>query len=115
MKLEFNSKKTFPFYHSGAFRTTSTAAFQVIEGILPLHIKAKTGAAYKRTTRFRMPSHFQNSTFQSGDFDAKCFHSKIHLSGFLLDSRISSSHQTRSASSQAGPNSKNKLALPTAS
>ncbi|XP_055950986.1 uncharacterized protein LOC129985099 [Argiope bruennichi] len=74
---------------SGAFRTTSTAALQVIKGILPLHIKTQAEATYVRVSRLQLPSHFQNISFPPENFEMKCSHTKIFPSDFLLEDRIS--------------------------
>ncbi|GBM13970.1 hypothetical protein AVEN_69015-1 [Araneus ventricosus] len=38
---------------TGAYRTTSTAALQVIAGLMPLHLKIKLESEYVRSTRLR--------------------------------------------------------------
>ncbi|GBL91802.1 hypothetical protein AVEN_172732-1 [Araneus ventricosus] len=42
---------------TGAYSTTPTPALQAIEGIIPLHMKAKQEATYVRTARLRKTSN----------------------------------------------------------
>ncbi|GBL98615.1 hypothetical protein AVEN_19678-1 [Araneus ventricosus] len=48
----------------GTYSTTPTAALQIIEGIISLHIKAEQEAAYVRTVRLRKRIKLQQHQFQ---------------------------------------------------
>ncbi|GBO14057.1 hypothetical protein AVEN_4756-1 [Araneus ventricosus] len=54
---------------TGAYSTTPTAALQVIEGILPLHIKAEQEAVYVRTARLRKTSNYNNINFNPNNYE----------------------------------------------
>ncbi|GBL94760.1 hypothetical protein AVEN_244744-1, partial [Araneus ventricosus] len=74
---------------TGAFSTTPTAALQVIEGILPLHIKAEQEAVYVRTARLRKTSNYNNINFNPNNYEDGTTSTKFHPAIFQLEDRIS--------------------------
>ncbi|GBO18557.1 hypothetical protein AVEN_51098-1 [Araneus ventricosus] len=61
------------------YPTTSTAALQVIEGIIPLHIKAEQEAAYVRRARLRKTSDYNNINFNPNNYeDGTTYNNNIH-------------------------------------
>ncbi|GBM00949.1 hypothetical protein AVEN_151401-1 [Araneus ventricosus] len=73
---------------SGAYSTTPTAALQVIEGIIPLHIKAEQEAAYVRTARLCKTSNYNNN-FNPNNYGDGTTSTKFHPAIFQLEDRIS--------------------------
>ncbi|GBM38149.1 hypothetical protein AVEN_48484-1 [Araneus ventricosus] len=74
---------------TGAYSTTPTAALQVIEGILPLHIKAEQEAVYVRTARLRKTSNYNNINFNPNNYEDGTTSTKFHPAIFQLEDRIS--------------------------
>ncbi|GBN02881.1 hypothetical protein AVEN_153235-1 [Araneus ventricosus] len=74
---------------TGAYSTTPTAALQVIEGILPLHIKAEQEAVYVRTARLRKTSKYNNINFNPNNYEEGTTSTKFHRAIFQLEDRIS--------------------------
>ncbi|GBM67937.1 hypothetical protein AVEN_185358-1 [Araneus ventricosus] len=67
----------------------ATAALQLIEGIIPLHIKAKQEAAYVRTARLRKTSNYNNINFNPNNYEDGTVSTKFHPAIFQLEDRIS--------------------------
>ncbi|GBN26423.1 hypothetical protein AVEN_55743-1 [Araneus ventricosus] len=74
---------------TGAYSTTPTVALQVIEGIIPLHIKAEQEAAYVRTARLRKTSNYNNINFNPNNYEDGATSTKFHPAIFQLEDRIS--------------------------
>ncbi|GBM04143.1 hypothetical protein AVEN_115518-1 [Araneus ventricosus] len=74
---------------TGAYSTTPTAALQVIEGIIPLHIKAEQEAFYVRTASLRKTSNCNNINFNPNDYEDGTTSTKFHPAIFQLEDRIS--------------------------
>ncbi|GBO23229.1 hypothetical protein AVEN_156633-1 [Araneus ventricosus] len=74
---------------TGAYSTTPTAALQVIEGIIPLHIKAEQEAVYVRTARLRKTSNYNNINFNPNNYEDGTISTKFHPAIFQLEDRIS--------------------------
>ncbi|GBM53722.1 hypothetical protein AVEN_56414-1 [Araneus ventricosus] len=77
---------------SGAYSTTTTAALQVIEGLLPLHFKADQEAVYVRVKRFGKASHLKDQDYDPKDFEGKVSTVKFHPASFDLEDRVSFVH-----------------------
>ncbi|GBL89818.1 hypothetical protein AVEN_179595-1 [Araneus ventricosus] len=77
---------------SGAYSTTPTAALQVIERLLPLHLKAEQEAVYFRVTRLVKASHLKGQNFDPKDFEDKVSTAKFHPASFDLESHFSFDH-----------------------
>ncbi|GBL76875.1 hypothetical protein AVEN_12561-1 [Araneus ventricosus] len=56
---------------SGAYSTSPTPALQVIEVLLPLHLKAVQEAVYVRVTRLGKACHLKDQNFDPKDFEGK--------------------------------------------
>ncbi|GBL98369.1 hypothetical protein AVEN_187711-1 [Araneus ventricosus] len=54
---------------TGTCSTSPIAALRIIEGIIPLHIKAEQVAAYDRTTRLRKTSNYNNTNFNPNSYE----------------------------------------------
>ncbi|GBM08142.1 hypothetical protein AVEN_214473-1 [Araneus ventricosus] len=74
---------------TGAYSTTPTAALQVIEGIIQLHIKAEQEAVYVRTARLRKTSNYNNINFNPNNYEDGTASTKFHPAIFQLEDRIS--------------------------
>ncbi|GBM91278.1 hypothetical protein AVEN_7713-1 [Araneus ventricosus] len=70
-----------------AYFTTSTVALQVIEGIIPLHIKAEQEAIYIRTARLHKTSNYNN--INPNNYEDGTTSTKFHPAIFQLEDRIS--------------------------
>ncbi|GBN97894.1 hypothetical protein AVEN_274807-1 [Araneus ventricosus] len=67
---KFNTEKNQSQYH-GAYSTTPIAALQVIEGIIPLHIKAQIESILVRGGRLRRDCNWDGSCFFHQDFEQR--------------------------------------------
>ncbi|GBL73819.1 hypothetical protein AVEN_230784-1 [Araneus ventricosus] len=74
---------------TGAYSTTPTTALQVIEEIIPLHVKAEQEAAYVRTARLRKTSNYNNINFNPNNYEDGTTSTKFHPAIFQLEDRIS--------------------------
>ncbi|GBN17653.1 hypothetical protein AVEN_182601-1 [Araneus ventricosus] len=72
-----------------AYSNTPTAALQVIERRLPLHLTADREAVYVRTTRLGKASHLKDQNFDPKDFEGKFSKAKFHPASFDLENRVS--------------------------
>ncbi|GBM10540.1 hypothetical protein AVEN_109332-1 [Araneus ventricosus] len=72
---------------TGAYSVTPTAALQVIERIIPFHIKAEQEAAYFRTARLRKKTNYNN--FNLNNYEDGTTSTKFHPANFQLEDRIS--------------------------
>ncbi|GBM10874.1 hypothetical protein AVEN_42128-1 [Araneus ventricosus] len=68
---------------------TPTAALQVIEGILPLHMKVEQETAYVRTARLRKISNYNNINFNPNNYEDGITFTIFHPANFQLEDRIS--------------------------
>ncbi|GBM00471.1 hypothetical protein AVEN_111707-1 [Araneus ventricosus] len=82
-------QRTFLLNITRAYSTTPTAALQVIEGIIPLHIKAEQEAVYVRTARLRKTSNYNNINFNPNNYENGTTSTKFHPAIFQLEDRIS--------------------------
>ncbi|GBM35776.1 hypothetical protein AVEN_108971-1 [Araneus ventricosus] len=71
-----------------AYSTTPTAALQVIERIIPLHIKAEQEAAYVRTARLRNTSNYNNIIFNLNNYEDGTTSAKFYPAICQLEDRI---------------------------
>ncbi|GBL94667.1 hypothetical protein AVEN_83982-1 [Araneus ventricosus] len=71
----------------GAYSTRPTATLQVIEGIIPLHIKPEPEAAYVRTARLRKTLNYNN--INPNNYEDATTSTKFHPAIFQLEDRIS--------------------------
>ncbi|GBN19298.1 hypothetical protein AVEN_206145-1 [Araneus ventricosus] len=85
-------QRKFLFNISVAYSPTPTAALQVIEELLPLHLKAEQEAVYVRVTRLGKASHLKDQKFDPKDFEEKISTAKFHPASFDLANRVSFHH-----------------------
>ncbi|GBO13426.1 hypothetical protein AVEN_195247-1 [Araneus ventricosus] len=74
-------QRLFSLYLTSAYRTTLTAALQVLTGLQPLHLQIQQEATYARVTRARSSSSFSTLILSPTDYESK--------SNFLLHNQIS--------------------------
>ncbi|GBL74229.1 Putative protein in type-1 retrotransposable element R1DM [Araneus ventricosus] len=74
---------------TGAYSTKPTAALQVIEGIIQLHIKAEQEVAYVRTARLRKTSNYNNINLNPNNYEDGTISTKFYPAIFQLEDRIS--------------------------
>ncbi|GBL98609.1 hypothetical protein AVEN_19675-1 [Araneus ventricosus] len=82
-------QRSFLLNISEAYSTTPKAAFQVTEGIIPLHIKAHKEAAYVKTANQRKTSNYNNIKFNPNKYEHRTTSTKLHPASFQLEDRIS--------------------------
>ncbi|GBM57626.1 hypothetical protein AVEN_36615-1 [Araneus ventricosus] len=70
-------QRLFLLYITAAYRTTPTAALQVVTGLQPLHLQIQQGATYARVARARPSSNFFTVIFSPTDYASKS--SGIHI------------------------------------
>ncbi|GBN82497.1 hypothetical protein AVEN_129483-1 [Araneus ventricosus] len=70
-------RRLFLLYITGAYRTTPTAALQVVTGLQPLHLQIQQEATYDRVARARSSSNFFTVIFRPTDYESKS--SGIHI------------------------------------
>ncbi|GBN23322.1 hypothetical protein AVEN_94887-1 [Araneus ventricosus] len=73
----------------GEYSTTPTAALQAIEGIIPLHIKAKQEMPYVRTARLRKSYNYNNINCNPDKYENATTFNKFNPEMFELEVRIS--------------------------
>ncbi|GBL72361.1 hypothetical protein AVEN_115298-1 [Araneus ventricosus] len=79
---------------TGAYSTHyANSPLKVIEGIIPLHIKAKQEATYVRTARLRKASNYNNIKFNHSNYEDGTTSTKYHPAIFQLEDRISLNKQ----------------------
>ncbi|GBN72788.1 hypothetical protein AVEN_139294-1 [Araneus ventricosus] len=74
---------------AGAHSTTPTAALQIIEDIIPLHIKAEQEATYVITARLCKKFNYNNINFNPNNYEDGTTSTKFHPAIFQLEDRIS--------------------------
>ncbi|GBN44191.1 hypothetical protein AVEN_37148-1 [Araneus ventricosus] len=74
-------QRLFSLYITSAYRTTPTAALQVLTGLQPLHLQIQQEATYARFARARSSSSFSTFIFGPTDYESKSY--------FLLHNQIS--------------------------
>ncbi|GBN73864.1 hypothetical protein AVEN_189452-1 [Araneus ventricosus] len=80
-------QRKFLLNNTGAYSTTPTAELQVIEGIIPLHIKAEQEAVYVRTAKLRKTSNYNN--INPINYEDGTTSTKFHPAILQLEDRIS--------------------------
>ncbi|GBL79704.1 hypothetical protein AVEN_18233-1 [Araneus ventricosus] len=60
----------------------------IVEGIIPLHIKAEQEAVYVRTARLRKTSNY-NINFNANNYEDSTTSTKLHPASFQLEDKIS--------------------------
>ncbi|GBL76081.1 hypothetical protein AVEN_234384-1 [Araneus ventricosus] len=80
----------------GAYNTTPTAALQVIEGLIPLHIKAKMQSTLVRVGRLGRNCDYEGIHFDHESYEQPSPPSTIHPALFSLEDRISHGGQVPS-------------------
>ncbi|GBL74900.1 hypothetical protein AVEN_243734-1 [Araneus ventricosus] len=88
-RLLSSIQRKFQLNIRGAYATTPTAAFQVIEGTIPLHIKAEQEVTYIKTARLRKTSNCNNINFNPNNSKDGTIYTKFHTAIFQLEDRIS--------------------------
>ncbi|GBM56689.1 hypothetical protein AVEN_98179-1 [Araneus ventricosus] len=74
---------------TGAYNTTPTAALQVIEGLMPPHIKAKMQSTLVRVGRLEINCDYEGIHFDHESHEKPSPPSTIHPALFSLEDRIS--------------------------
>ncbi|GBM70970.1 hypothetical protein AVEN_102908-1 [Araneus ventricosus] len=64
-------------------------SINLLEGIIPLHIKAEQEAAYIRTVRLRKTSNYNNINFNPNNYEDGATSTQFHPAIFQLEDRIS--------------------------
>ncbi|GBM53116.1 hypothetical protein AVEN_130770-1 [Araneus ventricosus] len=82
-------QRLFLLYITGAYRTTPTAALQVVTGLQPLHLQIQQEATYARVVRARSSSNFFTVIFSPTDYESKSSGIHTHPLNFLLHNQIS--------------------------
>ncbi|GBM44041.1 Retrovirus-related Pol polyprotein from type-1 retrotransposable element R1 [Araneus ventricosus] len=75
-------QRLFLLYITGAYRTTPTAALQVVTGLQPLHLQIQQEATYARVARARSSSNFFTVIFSPTDYESKSSGIHIHSPQF---------------------------------
>ncbi|GBN98198.1 hypothetical protein AVEN_111123-1 [Araneus ventricosus] len=74
---------------TGAYSTTPTAALQSLEGLMPLHIKAKMQSTLVRVGRLGRNCDYEGFHFDHENYEQPSSPSTIHPALFSLEDRIS--------------------------
>ncbi|GBL87904.1 hypothetical protein AVEN_192072-1 [Araneus ventricosus] len=82
-------QRLFLLYITVAYRTTPTAAHQVVTGLQALHLQIQQEATYVRVARARSSSNFFTFIFNRTDYESKRSGIHIHPHNFLLHNQIS--------------------------
>ncbi|GBO05657.1 hypothetical protein AVEN_146498-1 [Araneus ventricosus] len=80
----------------GAYNSSPTTALQVIEGLMPLHIKAKMQSTLVRVGRLCRNCVYEGIHFDHESYEQPSPPSKIHPAHFSLEDRISHGGQVPS-------------------
>ncbi|GBL78016.1 hypothetical protein AVEN_195750-1, partial [Araneus ventricosus] len=94
-------QRLFLLYITGAYRTTPTAALQVVTGLQPLHLQIQQEATYARVARARSSSNFFTVIFSPTDYESKSSRIHIHPPNFVLHSKISFAENHRDSGAKA--------------
>ncbi|GBL94088.1 hypothetical protein AVEN_185046-1 [Araneus ventricosus] len=78
---------------AGTYSTSPPITLQVIEGIVPLPLKAEIKAAYIRISRLNKACALHNHNFSPEDYEGKAPRSKFHPAIFTLEERVSTKEQ----------------------
>ncbi|GBM66588.1 hypothetical protein AVEN_73204-1 [Araneus ventricosus] len=76
-------------YITSSYRTTPTAALQIITGIMPLHLKAQQEAIFINVTCLRKEIEFEGLSYQPRDYEENIKSPTIHPSLFNIINQIS--------------------------
>ncbi|GBM28951.1 Putative protein in type-1 retrotransposable element R1DM [Araneus ventricosus] len=95
-KLLSSIQRKFLLNITGAYHTTPTAVLQVIEGLMPLHIKAKTQSALVRVGRLGRNSDYEGIHFDHESYEQPSPPSTLHPALFILEDRITHGGQVPS-------------------
>ncbi|GBL83220.1 hypothetical protein AVEN_165413-1 [Araneus ventricosus] len=95
-KLLFSIQRKFLLNITGAYNTTPTTALQVIEGLMPLHIKAKIQSTLVRVGRLGRNCDYEGIHFDHESYEQPSPPSTIHTALFSLEDRISHGGQVPS-------------------
>ncbi|GBM43112.1 hypothetical protein AVEN_222168-1 [Araneus ventricosus] len=82
-------QRLFLLYITDAYRTTPTAALQVVTGLQPLHLQIQQEATYARVSRARSSSNFFTLIFSPTDYESENSGIHTHPPNFLLHKQIS--------------------------
>ncbi|GBO20395.1 hypothetical protein AVEN_146338-1, partial [Araneus ventricosus] len=89
LKLLPSIQRKFLLNTTGAYNTTPAAALQIIEGLMPLHIKAKMQSTLVRVGRLGRNCDYEGIHFDHESYEQPSPPSTIHLALFSLEDRIS--------------------------
>ncbi|GBN34733.1 hypothetical protein AVEN_248096-1 [Araneus ventricosus] len=82
-------QRLFFLYITGAYRTTPTAALQVVTSLPPPHLQIQQEATYARVAQARSSSNFFTVIFSPTDYESKSSGIHIRPPNFLLHNQIS--------------------------
>ncbi|GBM75057.1 hypothetical protein AVEN_197425-1 [Araneus ventricosus] len=88
-KLLSSIQRKFLLNITGAYNTTPTAALQIIEGLIPLHVKAKMQSTLARIDRLGRNCDYEGIHFDHESYEQPSPPSTIHPAFFSLEDRIS--------------------------
>ncbi|GBL76671.1 hypothetical protein AVEN_53371-1 [Araneus ventricosus] len=94
-------QRLFLLYITGAYKTTPTAALQVVTGLQPLHLQIQQEVTYARVARARSSSKFFTVIFRPIDYGRKSSGIHIHPHNFLLHNQISFAENHRDSGTKA--------------
>ncbi|GBL92374.1 Retrovirus-related Pol polyprotein from type-1 retrotransposable element R1 [Araneus ventricosus] len=94
-------QRLFLLFITGAYRTTPTAALQVVTGLQPLHLQIQQEATYARVARTRSSSILFTLIFSPTDYESKSSGIHIHSHNFLLHIQISFAENHRDSAAKA--------------
>ncbi|GBM32078.1 hypothetical protein AVEN_150067-1 [Araneus ventricosus] len=95
-KLLSSIQRKFLLNITGAYNITPTAALQVIEGLMPLYIKAKMQSTLVRVGRLGRNCHYEGIHFDHESYEQPSPPSTIHPALFSLEDRITHGGQVPS-------------------
>ncbi|GBM98813.1 hypothetical protein AVEN_22512-1, partial [Araneus ventricosus] len=95
-RLLSSIQRKFLLIITGAYNTTPTAALQVIEGLMPLHIKAKMQSTLVRVGCLGRNCDYEGTHFDHESYEQPSPPSTMHPALFSLEDRITHGGQVPS-------------------
>ncbi|GBN94752.1 hypothetical protein AVEN_148516-1 [Araneus ventricosus] len=94
-------QRLFLLYITGAYRTTTTSALQMVAGLQPFHLQIQQEATYARVSRARSSSNFFTLIFSPTDYESKSSGIHIPLHNLLPHNQISFAENHRDSGAKA--------------
>ncbi|GBL87830.1 hypothetical protein AVEN_192016-1 [Araneus ventricosus] len=94
-------QRLFLLYITGAYRTTPTAALQVVTGLQLLNLQIQQEETYARVAPARSSSNFFTVIFSPTDYESKSSGIHIHPHNFLPHNQISFAENHRYSGAKA--------------